>query len=55
MCPTKDIVPLVDHSELHEHDEGRGEVVEVVLAVLPTGKQGILESWIPTLQGVRSV
>lgn len=48
-------MPLVDHGELHEDDEGRGKVVEVVLAVPPTGKQGILESWIPTFQGVRSI
>lgn len=30
----KDIVPLVDHGELHQQDEGGHHVVEVVLAVV---------------------
>lgn len=44
----KDIMPLVDYSELHQDNEGWCKVVEVVLAVFPTGKDRILESWVST-------
>lgn len=46
---TKDIVPLIDHGELHQDNEGRGEVVEVVLAVFRPGKEGILEGRVSAL------
>lgn len=48
-------MPLVDYSELHQNNEGRRKVVEVVLAVLPTSKQRILESWVSTFQSIRSI
>lgn len=52
---TKDIMPLIDYSKLHQNNEGRCKVVEVVLAVFSTGKQRILESWVSTFQGIRSI
>lgn len=48
-------MPLVDYSELHQNNEGRRKVVEVVLAVLSTSKQRILESWVSTFQSIRSI
>jgi len=48
-------MPLIDYSKLHQNNEGRCKVVEVVLAVFSTGKQRILESWVSTFQGIRSI
>lgn len=47
----KDIVPLVDNCELQESDEGRSEVIEIVLAVAVVGELRVLQSRVPTYQG----
>lgn len=48
-------MPLIDYSEFHQDDEGRCKVVEVVLAVFPTGKERVFESWVSTFQGMRNI
>lgn len=47
-------MPLVNHRELHQQDEGGGEVVEVVLTVPVPGKGRVLQGWVPTHQGIGS-
>lgn len=42
------MVPLVDHGELHQQDEGRHNIVEVVLAVAELSKGGSVEENVPT-------
>lgn len=42
------MVPLVDHGELHQQDEGGQNVVEVVLAVVELSKGGSVEEKVPT-------
>lgn len=41
-------MPLVDHSELHQQDEGGNHVVEVVLAVVERGEGGVLQQRVST-------
>lgn len=49
----KDIVPLVDHRELHQQDEGGRHVVEVVLAVVELGEGRVVQPRVPAVGGGR--
>lgn len=42
-------MPLVDHSKLHQQDEGRHHVVEVVLAVVEICEGGAFEQRVPAV------
>lgn len=49
----KDIVPLVDHGELHQQDEGGHHVVEVVLAVVEFCEVGSFQQRVSTVRLLR--
>ncbi len=49
----KDIVPLVDHGELHQQDEGGHHVVEVVLAVVELCEGGSTQQRVSTVRLLR--
>lgn len=50
---SKDIVPLVDNSELQQQDEGGGHIIEVVLAVVELRERAAFQQRVSTVSLLR--
>jgi len=47
-------MPLIDHSEFQQDDEGRDHIIEVVLAVVEFSKSGSFKERVSTVLLIRT-